>query len=151
VTNEHIEHLKMIQGIISRLANNSFSYKGWSITLVSALLLLAAKDSEPLYALVGLVPVLFFWWLDAYYLCQERLFRQLFDEVRKKARAPNPDPPDFSMKISAPAPGASDSKRYTVKGVAFSPTVRNLYLPLFGAVILVALIVWLVGKCHDGI
>ena len=32
-----IEHLKMIQGIITRMNTNSFQIKGWTITLVSAL------------------------------------------------------------------------------------------------------------------
>jgi hypothetical protein len=33
---DKIKHLEMIQAVISRLANNSFLLKGWSITLVSA-------------------------------------------------------------------------------------------------------------------
>lgn len=32
------KHLALVQGVINRLAGNSFSLKGWSVTLVSALL-----------------------------------------------------------------------------------------------------------------
>jgi hypothetical protein len=44
MTDNYIKHLEMIQGVVDRLAENSFKYKGWCITLVSALLALAAKD-----------------------------------------------------------------------------------------------------------
>ncbi|MFI7430587.1 hypothetical protein ACIBPB_26675 [Micromonospora sp. NPDC049836] len=33
--------------------------------------------------MVGLVPLLAFWFLDGYYLWQERLFRRLYDDVRR--------------------------------------------------------------------
>lgn len=80
---QQVKHLEMIQGVVDRLAGNSFSMKGWSITLVSALFALAAKDSNVRYAALALLPALCFWGLDAYYLRQERLFRRLYDAVRK--------------------------------------------------------------------
>jgi hypothetical protein len=30
-----LKHLEFIQGVIARLANNSFLLKGWSVTLVA--------------------------------------------------------------------------------------------------------------------
>ena len=41
-----LEHLKMLQAVITRMASNSFMVKGWCITLVSALLALSAKDAR---------------------------------------------------------------------------------------------------------
>ena len=38
-------HLAMIQGAINRLAQNSFLLKGWSVLLVSALLVVAASSA----------------------------------------------------------------------------------------------------------
>src|SRR5438552_10615326 len=84
------KHLEMIQAVVSRLAGNSFSVKGWSITLVSALFALAAKDSNPRYAALALLPALCFWGLDAYYLRQERLFRKLYEAVRTGAAVGDP-------------------------------------------------------------
>lgn len=78
-----VKHIELLQAVITRLAQNSFSYKGWSITLVAAILALAAKESRPQYLLVALIPALAFWGLDAYYLRQERLYRKLYDGVRK--------------------------------------------------------------------
>lgn len=63
-----IEHLKMIQGIITRMNTNSFQIKGWTITLVSALLALYANSRKVTYIFIALIPVLIFWFLDSYYL-----------------------------------------------------------------------------------
>ena len=78
-----LKHLEMIQAIITRLAGNSFMIRGWSITLVSALLGFAFKDwNWPLVA-ACFFPNLMFWVLDSIYLLEERKFRWLFDEVRQ--------------------------------------------------------------------
>jgi predicted membrane channel-forming protein YqfA (hemolysin III family) len=55
-----IKHLEMIQVVINRLAGNSFMLKSWSITVVSALMALAAKDANARYALLALFPALCF-------------------------------------------------------------------------------------------
>ena len=88
-----IEHLKMIESVIDRLARNSFALKGWSITLVTALLIFARVNENCLFLLIGLIPVIFFWILDSYYLRLEKRYRGLYDEVRVK------DKTDFSMSI----------------------------------------------------
>jgi hypothetical protein len=81
-------HLEMIQGVITRMANNSFLLKGWSITLISALL--ALTTIKPV---IALLPAFMFWLLDGYFLHQERLYRKLYDAVRIK----NENDIDFSM------------------------------------------------------
>ena len=77
-----INHLKMIQGIINRLAKCSFLLKGWAVILVSALFALAAKDSRIYFIYLAYFPALACWGLDGYYLWQERLYRKLYDKVR---------------------------------------------------------------------
>ena len=79
-----LEHLKIVQAIINRLAWNSLLIKGWSLTLiVAAMVLIARKDMESPYLTLPLIlPVLVFWFLDGYFLWQERLFRKLYDEIR---------------------------------------------------------------------
>ncbi len=84
------KHLELIQGVIERHARASFALKGWSVTLVAAVFLLAVRGAEPALAMIaGLLPAVTFWGLDAYYLCQERMYRAFYDYVRKAA--PNPD------------------------------------------------------------
>ena len=88
------KHLTLVQGVVNRLAGNSFSLKGWSVTLVSALLALAAKDADPRLVAVALLPALTFWGLDGYFLAQERLFRRLYTKLID----PDQQVPAFSMK-----------------------------------------------------
>lgn len=79
-----LKHLEMLQAVISRMAGNSFLLKGWSVTLVSALLALAAKDAERRFVIVAHFPAIMLWILDGFFLRQERLFRELYDAVRTK-------------------------------------------------------------------
>jgi len=92
-----IKHLELIQGVINRMASNSFLLKGWSVVLVSALFALAAKDSFIYFVYLAYFPAAAFWVLDAYYLWQERLFRKLYDKVRGM----NESDVDFSMNTSS--------------------------------------------------
>ena len=76
-----IEELKMVQDVIKRMASNSFMLKGWTVAIISALLLLRLPKTLHLNVVIPLIPLLTFWWLDAYYLRQERLFRKLHDWI----------------------------------------------------------------------
>ncbi|MYA49865.1 MAG: hypothetical protein F4Y25_03860 [Chloroflexi bacterium] len=67
-------HLTMMQGVIGRMAENSRSCKVWCVTLVAAVLVLVARTGEPQHALIALVPMLLFLFLDSYYLALERAF-----------------------------------------------------------------------------
>lgn len=131
-----LKHLEMLQVVINRMARNSFLLKGWCVTLVSAILALAAKDSNTDFILVAYYPVLMFWILDAYFLWQERLFRRLYDEVRIKDEADI----DFSMQTSHLK---STVESWPKAGV--SVTILIFYLTLVGAILLALLIVngWL--------
>jgi hypothetical protein len=133
-----IEHLKMIQGIVNRLADSSFKYKGWSITVASALLALAAKDGKPAFALVGLLPVVAFWFLDAYYLRQERHFRVVYDQARTGSAAELERPSDFSMRLNKERIDAELARKLRWCNVAFSKSVLALHGPLLLSVIAVA-------------
>jgi len=73
-----VEELKIIQDIIKRMAFNSFLIKGWSITLVIATLLLKGNKYQ---VLIAFIPLLVFWFLDAYFLWQEKMYRELYKWV----------------------------------------------------------------------
>lgn len=77
-----IKHLELIQGVINRLATNSFQMKGWSVVLVAAILVLLAREHRLDAAFIALLPIFVFWGLDGYFLRQERLYRALYDHVR---------------------------------------------------------------------
>lgn len=115
------EHLKMIQSVIERMARTSFLLKGWSVTLASAIFVLVVKDANRRYAWIALLPIFAFWWLDAYYLRQEKLFRALYERVRKAEKA---EPRDlwFSMDTT---PFQGTTRR--LPWLVFTPTLIGIH------------------------
>jgi len=73
-----LKEIEIIQDIIKRMAFNSFMIKGWSITLVVITLLLKGAEYQ---IWISFIPLLVFWFLDAYFLWQERMYRKLYDWV----------------------------------------------------------------------
>lgn len=79
------KEIDIIQSVITRTANNSFLLKGWLITLISVILAFS-KDSIVInnitfLSLVLCLPVLIFWYMDAYFLHKEKCYRKLYDWV----------------------------------------------------------------------
>ncbi len=87
------KELDLIQDIVKRMAQNSFQVKAWLIGILSALVVL---ESKALFAqastdhtfsmqmnLFLLLPIFCFWYLDAFFLSTERLYRELYKWVVK--------------------------------------------------------------------
>jgi len=74
-----LKEIEIIQDTIKRMAFNSFMIKGWAITLVVVALLLKGTDKYQIW--IAFIPLLVFWFLDAYFLWQERLYRKLYEWV----------------------------------------------------------------------
>ncbi len=71
------EELKILQGVINRMAQNSLECKKWTLALVVGALSLKIEAISNFYVLCVLgVLLACFYLLDAYYLTQERLFRE---------------------------------------------------------------------------
>ena len=75
-----LKEVDIIQTIIKRMANNSFLVKGWMITIVVVTLLLKSTNDV---SWLAWVPLILFWGLDAYFLRQERMYRNLYKWVVK--------------------------------------------------------------------
>ncbi|WRD11247.1 hypothetical protein E5K70_06920 [Helicobacter pylori] len=79
-----IEELKILQGFIKRMAQNSLECKKWTLALAVGVLSLKIEAISNSYGLCVLgVLLLCFWFLDAYYLTQERLFREQYQWLVK--------------------------------------------------------------------
>ena len=128
-----IKHLEFIQGVINRLASDSFRMKGWCVVLVAALFVLLAREGRIEFIVVALVPVIAFWGLDGYFLWQERLFRALYDHVRVLGE----DEADFSMDVSA----FKTDRARTWPGATFSRTLFVFYGALALAVAFTTIVV----------
>ena len=87
------KELDLIQEVIKRMANNAFQVKTWMITGLSAVAalkgeLLFQSSSENSYNWAGLglsiamlVIIVGFWYLDAFFLRTEKLYRKLYQWV----------------------------------------------------------------------
>jgi|WetSurMetagenome_2_1015567.scaffolds.fasta_scaffold40048_2 hypothetical protein len=128
-----IAHLGFIQGAINRMASNSFLLKGWTITIFTALFAFAAKDTKVEFVYICYPPVFIFWWLDAFFLYQERLFRKLYDQVAQDANYI----PNYSM---------SRAHFEKVGSLSFlssllSKTLLGFYLPILFVLVAVNIII----------
>jgi hypothetical protein len=86
-----IEHLKLIQPIITRMNSSSFSIKGYSLIIFSAFIIYAFKEHcIPVY-IVSYFLLFLLSLIDRFYLWQERLFKKLYDYISKQSTT------DFSM------------------------------------------------------
>ena len=126
-----IKHLEIIQGVINRLATDSFQLKGWSVVLVAAILVLLAREDKLDVAFIALLPIAIFWGLDGYFLWQERLYRALYDHVRALAE----EQVDFAMNVASFSAGY----RHSWIGAALSRTLLFFYAALAATVGLAAL------------
>jgi hypothetical protein len=124
------KHLEFIQNIVSRMAGNLFFLRGWTITLIAALLALFIKGNNSSYIVHFLIVLtLVFWILDGYFFSQERQYRDLYNHVRKLKE----EEIDFSMDTSE----YKKLKKNTVIYAMFSGTLLVFYLPLIGAAIVI--------------
>lgn len=117
-TDEKLKHLEFIQNTITRMNSNSFLIKGWTITLVSALFALAAKDANVNYILISYFVIPVFWVLDGFYISRERQYRDLY----KIAAAKDQNIVDFNMDASEFCTG----NRTWIAGI-FSQTLIPFY------------------------
>ena len=77
-SNKKIAHLQMLQNIIDRFSSNSFTLKGLCFTLIIGML---SFYKESLLWSIILIINLTFWFLDSYYLKQERYYRAIYNKV----------------------------------------------------------------------
>ncbi len=129
--------LEMIQGVINRMADNSFLLKGWSVTLISALFALAAKDSNQFFLYLAYFPCVTFWSLDGYFLWQEKMYRKLYQEVSTKSV----ESIDFDMNATK-----FKEEVDTWFSVCFSTTLRLFHGVIFGVIVLIMFIIISTGS-----
>jgi len=130
------KELELIQSVINRMANNSFLLKGWLISLVAVILALN-KDSilstnEISLFIILLLPLITFWYLDAFFLHREKMYRELYKwvvENRKNTEDHLFDLNSHRFKNKVPS----------ILGIMFSITLRIFYgVPFIFLILLIA-------------
>lgn len=129
------KHLEFIQNVISRLNSNSFQIKSWAITIVAAVLALYASTQKNDFILVGILPTIIFWLMDAYCLKQERKFRGLYNDVADISDTPR-EIKSFDMNTDFYEKGT-----YSYWTVLWSKTIWLVYFLII--VFLIAIYVYL--------
>ena len=110
------------------MGQNSFLLKGWSVTVVAALFALASKGSNDLFVLVAYFPAFMFWFLDGFFLHQEKLYRKLYEEIAV-GRISNDE---FTLNTT-PVKNDVDS----LPAVLFSKTLLPFYGVMIGVIVFV--------------
>lgn len=69
-----IKELEAIQGVITRKSSHCFLVKGWTISLIFASFLFNAEGGQ---IFLAFFPLLAFWYLDAFFTREVKLFKAL--------------------------------------------------------------------------
>lgn len=105
------------------------------MVLIAGLFALAAQASNPIFLYLALLPSISFWFLDGYYLYQEQLYRNLYEDTRAKEEKDI----NFSM----------DTKTFKGKNKAtwlkstFSKTLNVFHGVVFSTIIVIMLFILL--------
>jgi hypothetical protein len=129
-----IKELEIIQGIINRMAYNSFIIKGWTITLVVATLLLKGDKYN---TFIAFIPIIVFWFLDAYFLRLERLYRRLYNWVKDNRLKTQ----DFLFDLNYKR---FEREEQSILRIMFSITLFWFYGSLFGLTLIYAIFLLLI-------
>jgi len=135
------QHLEFIQNVITRMNTNSFQIKGLAITIVTALLAIYASTPKVIFVFLGVPPTLLFWFLDTYYLQQERKFRGVYNDVTGLKNIIEVKP--YEMPIQKYT--AKIDRQFSYWNVFFSKTIKWLYL----SVIFFLLVIGILLKFKD--
>ena len=130
-------YMQTLQMNIQRMSQLSNGCKTWCVTIVSALLLFAVKEELPQMVVVLLLPTALFYFLDAYYLSVEREFVSLYNGYVGKVHAGTAEPTDlYVVRLEG---------RFLARlGMVVRVAVLSFAtLPFYGAMALVAILVWM--------
>jgi hypothetical protein len=94
-TPNKLKHLDYLQAAIGRMAQNSFLFKGWAITLASGLSAFGVVQDKKALLSISIVTTVLFWGMDGYYLWLERGFVNIHKQVAKT----NEHDVDFNMAV----------------------------------------------------
>ena len=128
-----LKEIEIVQDIIKRMAFNSFMIKGWTVTLVAVTLLL--KGSK-YHVFVAYIPIIIFWFLDAYFLRLERLYRRLYNWIRENRL--KTDKYLFDMNYRR-----FENQEQSVLRIMFSKTLLLFYGSLLGLTVIYTIIIFL--------
>lgn len=127
MSDKKFKHLDYIHNTINRMSSNSFVIKGWTISIVSILFIFSDKEMNGNFLLISLIAVIIFWYLNGFFLQQERKFRALYDKVRNLSE----NEIDFSMSTDD-----FKNKKFSLLSGIFGKSIWPLYLSILIMIII---------------
>nr|WP_303213198.1 hypothetical protein [uncultured Romboutsia sp.] len=123
IDNEIIhKEIDLIQSCISRMANNSFLLKGWAVSLIAVILAIIHEKINPVLVSIILASIILcFWYLDAFFLRTERMYRELYNWVIVER------PKNNREKLYDLNAKRFEEKVDSISGVMLSKTLRLFY------------------------
>lgn len=131
-----IKHLEMIEAIIERMSKNCFQLKGWTMTLVAAVVALSSQSSDKRFIILAFIPILGFWILDSFYLQTERRYKLLYKNVATKKEADI----DFSLDAKGASGTADETERICLCRCLFSISEIWFYGVVAGAMVALVIV-----------
>jgi hypothetical protein len=133
------KHLDYLQAIITRMNTNSFQLKNMAIVILTAMFAIFAATPKVFLLFFTGFPLIVFWFLDAYYLQQERKFRAMYKDVSGLTN-------QFEIKTYD-----MPIEKYSGNGCSFiesfiSKTIFLFYVSLLLIVVVIAVILLIILK-----
>ncbi|MEB7926099.1 hypothetical protein NGJ69_20700 [Atlantibacter hermannii] len=123
-----IATLTNLQAIITRMASNSQLMKTWAITVITGFIAIKSTLGG-LGCLSYFVPLILcfaFSYLDSYYLSQERVFRNVYNELASKLVGTETNYLDFKDEIKKSSLNPENHLKHCYK----SSSIAFFYIPL---------------------
>ncbi|MGO5030174.1 hypothetical protein [Candidatus Agathobaculum pullicola] len=129
-----LKEIDLIQSCINRMAQNSFVVKGWTITLVAVVLaLLPERVDMQMLSIIGVLATLCFWYLDAFFLKMELLYRWKYEwviENRTNSDKFYYDLNPYNEKMWLLDNDKKSRKEPCVFQIMFTKTLIPIYIPM---------------------
>ena len=140
-------YLQMMQANIERMAANSANCKVWMISLITAFITIGSLFPNMRYwLLMGIIPILTFWYIDAYYLHLERGMRNRerdFFNIRESGSDNEYKRALFNFSPLSSYKDNAEKGFVATKGRLFSPSIAPFYcFPLVMVIILSIIFNW---------
>ena len=128
------KEIDLLQKCIDKASNNSFVVKGWAITLLTVVLaLFPEKVNYWFLAIIISGATVAFWYLDAFFLRVDKLYRWKYEWVIKNRPSNQQDLYNLDPYYEEMLGNDKDGKKRKVPRiifVMFTPTLLAFYIPL---------------------
>ncbi len=146
-----LKEIDLIQCCITRMGQNSFNIKGWTIAFIVAVIALMPEEINSIaICLLLIAPTVLFWALDAFYLRTEKLYRWKYEWVIKNRQRSNDfcyDLNPYNEAMWLLGENGTPKAKPTITRIMFTKTLLPFYLPVILISVCIAVIALISQMC----